>query len=379
MSIFLLYILAFIFCFCIIWFSIPKILLWAITKRLIDKPNKRKIHTEIASRLGGLSFFPAIFLSLTLCAIIASFSPEKINVSLTFSKGILSFKFLSLSAAFFLIYIIGVKDDIKGMRYKKKLFYQTIATILIIVSGTWIHNLCGVFGVFEIPAYIGIPLTVLFMVFIINAINLIDGLDGLSSGISIIITVIFIVLFYIFNRQSELILASALLGMLISFFRYNLFGVDNNKYKIFMGDAGSLLIGIILSYFAISGSQLGINSSILPVEETFIISASALLVPCLDVLNVMCHRIKNGKSIFNPDKSHIHHKLMAAGFSQRKTLITILIIVIFFLLLNRLLYNFMNINTILFIDVVIYITLQILITKKIKSASQKLKPSKPKA
>ena len=379
MSIFLLYILSFIFCFCIVWFCIPKILLWAITNKFIDKPNKRKIHTETASRLGGLIFFPSIFFSLTLCSIIASFFPEKDFFPLASVRGILNFKVLSLLSAFFLMYAIGIIDDIKGMRYKKKIIYQTIASLLIIASGTWIHNTCGVFGVYEVPAYLGIPLTVLFIVFIINAINLIDGIDGLSSGISIIITIVFIGLFYNFNKQSTIILASALLGMLFSFFRYNLFGVDKKKYKIFMGDAGSMLIGTILSYFAVSGSQLGINSNILSVEGTFLISASAMLVPCLDTLNVVFHRLKNGKSIFHPDKSHIHHKLMAAGFSQRKTLVTILTIVIFFLFINRLLSMLMNINTILSLDVVIFITIQRLISKKITSASQKNKPSKTKA
>ena len=375
MCILLLYILAFVFSFSIVLYSIPKILLWAITKKLIDKPNKRKVHTEIAARLGGLCFFPAIFFSITLCTIIALFLSEEPNSPFSFYKEILNFRVLYLLTAFFLIYVIGIIDDIKGMRYKKKIIYQIITALLIISSGTWIHNLCGVFGFFEIPAYIGMPLTVLFIVFIINAINLIDGIDGLSSGLSIIITTVFIGLFYCFNKQSSLLLSSALIGMLIPFFLYNLLGVEK-KYKIFMGDSGSLLIGTILSYFAISGSQLGINSSILSVEGTFLISASALLIPCLDTLNVMCHRIKNGKSIFCPDKNHIHHKLMAAGLSQRKTLITILTINIVFLIVNMLLFPLMNINNILFIDVLIYTFIQILISKKIKTVSQKLKQSK---
>jgi len=375
MSILLLYILAFFFSFSIVLYSTPKILLWAITKKLIDKPNKRKVHTVLASRLGGLSFFPAIFFSTTLCTIIALFLPEDPDIPSSFYKEIINFRVLYLMAAFFLIYVIGVIDDIKGMRYKKKIVYQVIAALLIILSGTWIHNMCGVFGFFEIPAYIGITLTVLFIVFIINAINLIDGIDGLSSGLSIIITAVFIILFYYFNKQLSLLLSSALLGMLISFFRYNILGVEK-KYKIFMGDSGSLLIGTILSYFAISGSQLGVNSSILSAEGTFLISSSAMLVPCLDTLNVVCHRIKNGKSIFHPDKNHIHHKLMAIGFSQRKTLITILTITIFFLILNSLLFNLMNINTILFIDVVIFTAIHILISKKIKSVSKKQKQSR---
>jgi len=367
MSIFLLYVSAFILCFCIVWYCIPRILLWALTQRLIDKPNKRKVHTVTASRLGGLCFFPGIFFTITICTIIASFFPDELKLPTTTYKGLLNIKILSSLSAFFLMYIIGVIDDIKGISYKKKLVYQIIAALLIITSGTWIHNMCGVFGLYEIPIYLGIPLTVLFIIFILNSINLIDGIDGLSSGISIIITIEFIILFYIVDLQLPLLLAFTMLGMLVSFIRYNLFGVDKMKYKIFMGDSGSLLIGTILSYFAISGSQLGINSDILSIQETFIISASALIVPCLDTLRVVYHRIKCGKSMFHPDKNHIHHKLMATGLSQRKTLATILSLVLFFILLNWLLFQLININFILIVDTIIYIIIHKRITKKIKT------------
>ncbi|MBK5203668.1 MAG: undecaprenyl/decaprenyl-phosphate alpha-N-acetylglucosaminyl 1-phosphate transferase, partial [Prolixibacteraceae bacterium] len=300
-------------------------------------------------------------------AIIASFFPEELKLPTTSFKGLLNIKNLAGLSAFFLMYIIGVIDDIRTISYKKKLSYQIIAAFLIIASGTWIHNMCGVFGVYEIPVYIGMPLTVLFIIFIINSINFIDGIDGLSSGISIIITIVFIILFYSFGRQLILLLAFTMLGMLVSFIRYNLFGVDKIKYKIFMGDSGSLLIGTIISYFAISGSQLGINSNILSVQETFIISASAILVPCLDTLRVVCHRIKCGQSMFHPDKNHIHHKLMATGLSQRKILVTILSLVIFFILLNWLLFQLININFILIVDTIIYIIIHKIITKKIKT------------
>jgi len=134
-----------------------------------------------------------------------------------------------------------------------------------------------------------------------------------------------------------------------------------------MGDSGSLLMGTILSYFAISGSQLGINSNILSVEETFLISASYIIVPCLDTLRVIYHRIKHGQSMFHPDKNHIHHKLMATGLSQRKTLLTILLIVIFFMLLNWILFQLININIILIVDLIIYIIINKIISKKIKT------------
>ena len=362
----LLYISAFILCFFIVWYCTPKILLWTLTQRLIDKPNKRKIHTATASRLGGLCFFPGIFFTITICALIASFFQKELKIPVTTFNGISNIKILTILSSFFLMYITGVIDDLRNLSYKRKLTYQIIATLLIIASGTWIHNMCGVFGIYEIPIYIGIPLTIIFLIFIINSINFIDGIDGLSSGISIIITISFILLFLKFNQQTKLILAFTILGILVSFIRYNLLGVEK-KYKIFMGDSGSLLMGTILSYFAISGSQLGINSNILSVEETFLISASSIIVPCLDTLRVIYHRIKHGQSMFHPDKNHIHHKLMATGLSQRKTLLTILLIVIFFMLLNWILFQLININIILIVDLIIYIIINKIISKKIKT------------
>ncbi|MDB9152007.1 MraY family glycosyltransferase [Parabacteroides distasonis] len=162
---------------------IPNILLISYKKRLFDHPDERKVHSIPVPRLGGISFFPAILVSL--CLIIGLFHCVGIPIArLLTDRSLLEFLFWVSGCM--LLYLIGVADDLVGVGYRYKFVVQVFTAILLVLPGAWINSLGGLFGIYMLPSWVGIPLTVLIVVYITNAINLIDGIDGLASGLSCI-------------------------------------------------------------------------------------------------------------------------------------------------------------------------------------------------
>lgn len=175
------------------------------------------------------------------------------------------------------------------------------------IAELWINDLYGLLGIYAIPNWIGIPFTILTIVFITNAINLIDGIDGLASGLSSVALLVFGLLFIEKGLWMYSMLAFSTLGVLVPFFYYNVFGNAERARKIFMGDTGSLTLGYILSFLAIKYSQN--NPEVISnTKGTFLIAFSTLIIPAFDVIRVVMVRLRNGKSPFEPDKNHIHHK-----------------------------------------------------------------------
>ena len=162
---------------------IPNILLISYKKRLFDQPDERKVHSIPVPRLGGISFFPAILVSL--CLIIGLFHCVGIPIArLLTDRSLLELLFWVSGCM--LLYLIGVADDLVGVGYRYKFVVQVFTAILLVLPGAWINSLGGLFGIYMLPSWVGIPLTVLIVVYITNAINLIDGIDGLASGLSCI-------------------------------------------------------------------------------------------------------------------------------------------------------------------------------------------------
>ena len=161
-------------------------------KRLFDVPDERKVHKRPIPRLGGVTFFPVIVFTFAVVTGIRVLMHEIEYEVFTYK---VACEFLFLIAGLTLLYIIGIGDDLVGVRYRKKFLVQIISASLFPIVGLYINNFYGVFGIGEIPAWIGMPLTVLLVVFITNAINLIDGIDGLASGLSMVALVIFGVIF----------------------------------------------------------------------------------------------------------------------------------------------------------------------------------------
>ena len=339
---------------------IPRIYLVSFRCRLFDYIDSRKIHHTKVPRLGGIAFFPCIFLSVSFIAIF-HYLITKYDL---FAHEFTPMRMLTLFACLFVIYLLGVTDDLIGVKYRSKLSLQILCAFLMVCSGCYLNSLYGLFGISEIPVWIGIPLSVFVCVYIMNAINFIDGIDGLASSIAIIAFAAFAIMFAILNWWMYALIASASVGVLLLFFYFNVVGMSK-KRKIFMGDTGSLTIGLLLSILVIRLSIYAPNKeSILP--NGFVIAFSFLIVPLLDVVRVVLLRLRQGKSPFLPDRNHIHHKFITLGLSTHQTLVCIIGIVLGFICLNIILIQFLSINALVLIDIIVWIMLHILVSKQIK-------------
>lgn len=331
-------------------FMIPNILLISHKKRLFDMPDERKVHVHPVPRLGGLSFFPVILISLCLAMGVRFYMGFPVE---NLPAGQVLCEFLFLAVGSMLLYLVGVTDDLIGVGYRYKFLIQIIAASLLVLSGEWINSFGGLLGVYEIPAWIGMPFTVLIVVYITNAINLIDGIDGLASGLCCI-ALAFLSVIYIRNAQFiYALLALSTLGVLIPFWFYNVFGNAQRGHKLYMGDAGSLTLGYILSFLVIHLSRVDTGQAG-QANPGMVIAFSSLLVPLLDVIRVVLHRLRSGKNPFLPDQNHFHHKLLRTGMGVRSVMMTILFISLFFIGMNMLLVPVINLTWILLIDLVLW-------------------------
>ncbi|THG60797.1 undecaprenyl/decaprenyl-phosphate alpha-N-acetylglucosaminyl 1-phosphate transferase [Bacteroides faecichinchillae] len=353
--IYIFIILAFIISACVAWLIIPRILLISLRKKLFDMPDERKVHKRAIPRLGGVSFFPTILLSC--CFVLALRTLTGYNIPTLQAAYVLP-ECLFLVCGMTLLYLTGIADDLVGVRYRQKFIIQILSASFFPIAGLWINDLYGLFGIYTISAWIGIPFTILTIVFITNAINLIDGIDGLASGLSSVALLVFGILFLEKGLWMYSILGFSTFGVLIPFFYYNVFGSAERARKIFMGDTGSLTLGYILSFLAIKYSQNNLEVTSYT-QGAFVIAFSTLIVPAFDVIRVVIVRIRNGKSPFEPDKNHIHHKFLAMGFTPRKAMITILLVSCTFSALNILLMPWIDNTVMLLGDIIIWIALNL--------------------
>lgn len=350
---------------------IPRILLISYRKNLFDIPDARKIHKGAVPRLGGMAFTPAIILSLA--------SVMGLNILLgmdnVFELGtgpvnddLVSFCFGLCSLM--IMYLVGLSDDLVGVKYRAKFVAQIIAALLLVSAGLSIDNLDGFLGIYELPDILSIPLTVLVIVLVINAINLIDGIDGLASGLSAIALGFYFVVFYSCSLFIYGMLALALLGTLIQFFYYNVFGNAKVGKKIFMGDTGALTTGLVLCFLAVEISGMPVAQG---KTSPLVLAFAPLMVPCLDVVRVFFHRIRRGQSPFQPGRTHIHHKFLALGIHQRVAMMLILLISALFIAVSVMLSPALPMELILVIDFLGWVVLNLCLTRAIRRRQQ-LKP-----
>lgn len=339
---------------------IPQILLIAFRKQLFDVPNERKIHRRLVPRLGGIAFKPVVFFSLFL-VLGVNIALGNLFILTEFISDIKSLLFIF--CAIMLLYLIGMADDLIGVKYRAKFIAQFLCALMLVSGGIWICNLHGALWIHSIPTYIGYPLTVLLVIFIINAINLIDGIDGLASGLSAIACLVYGIAFFILDEYIYSMLSFATLGVLLPFYYYNVFGDADRQQKIFMGDTGSLTIGIVLAFLSIQMSMYPSDNCIYK-ANTMIVAFVPLFVPCMDVIRVYFHRVRNGKNPFLPDKNHIHHKLLATGLKQRTAMVTIILGTLLLIILNIILSCYLNINLVLILDILIWIITNMWLSQK---------------
>ena len=333
---------------------IPRILVISHKKRLYDVPDSRKVHTTPVPRLGGLSFFPVILMSMFLVIGFRLYFWDMGSSSLSFN---MLYEYLFLFVGMTLLYLVGVCDDLVGVGYRYKFAVQIVSALLLVLSGNWFGSLGGLFGVYSVPAWVGIPVTVFIVVYITNAINLIDGIDGLASGLCSIALSVLSVIFFIRMQYVYALLAICTLGVLMPFWCYNVFG-----HKLFMGDAGSLTLGYVISFLII---HLCVSNQVLPElpNPYMVIAFSTVLVPLLDVIRVVLHRLRNHRNPFLPDKNHFHHKLLRTGMRVRMVMVTILCVSVFFIVLNVLLAMKVNATYLLLLNLVLWSILHLTINR----------------
>ena len=327
-SLFLLF--GFLFAVSLGMVIIPRILVISHKKRLYDVPDARKVHTMPVPRLGGLSFFPVILMSMFLVIGFRLYFWD-VNVSgLSFN---MLYEYLFLFVGMTLLYLVGVCDDLVGVGYRYKFAVQIAAAFLLVLSGNWFDSFGGLFGIYSVPVWVGVPFTVFIVVYITNAINLIDGIDGLASGLCCIALSGLSVIFFLRGQYVYALLAICTLGILMPFWCYNVFGNANRGHKLFMGDAGSLTLGYVISFLII---HMSVTNEVSPTLSNpyMVIAFSTVLVPLLDVIRVVLHRLREHKNPFLPDKNHFHHKLLRTGMRVRMVMVCIIAISAFFILLN---------------------------------------------
>lgn len=324
----------------------PYVLRFCKEKHLYDMPNARKVHHCAIPRLGGVLFMPAMLVgmiaALTLYIIVSS------------ENKLMQISSFVLIAGVFIIYIIGIFDDIIGVRAKRKFLVQTAAACFFPACGLYINNLYGLFGIYTIPAMVSYPLTVFLVLVVVNAINLIDGIDGLASGLCFLILGVFAWLFWKVNPSVYAIMACTLMGTVGAFFYYNVFGSAEKGTKTFMGDTGSLILGYSIAYLALKFAMD--NPNVLPYRgDALLWSYTILIIPTFDLARVAFGRLARKQPVFQADKTHIHHVVMGAGFTMHQTLIIILSFFALFCVLNALLYRLgISYAGIIGVDVVVY-------------------------
>ena len=300
---------------------IPKIILIAFRKKLFDEIDERKIHRGIVPRLGGIAFLPSIIFSF--CVVIGfNLRTEELSLGEPLMMEMIPIFFLL--CGLMLMYLVGIADDLIGVRYRGKFLLQIFTVTLLVAGGMWISDLYGFLWIHHCPDWLGWLFSIFLVIYVANSINLIDGIDGLASGLSMIALIFYSIVFFLAGEYLFALMAATTLGTLIPFFYYNVFGHAENHNKIFMGDTGSLTIGTVLAFLSIAMFRIPLGD-IPGNQNPFILAIAPIILPCFDVVRVFVHRVRNGSNPFLPDKCHIHHKLLALGLVQWKALITILI------------------------------------------------------
>ncbi len=261
---------------------------------IVDLPGGRRINTLPVPRLGGLALFLGI-----LVPTLAFLHAGREN------RGLL------LGAA--VAVTIGIVDDFRGLPWYGKLGGQLAAAGVATGFGIWIDRFTLPFiGIHSLPEWVGIPVTIVWIVAIMNMVNFLDGLDGLAAGVAAISGLTFCVIALSLGKPDAAVLSAIVLGACLGFLRHNFYPA-----RIFMGDSGALLLGYVLATVAVQG--------LLKTAATVALFFPLLVlaVPIADTSFVILRRLRHGQKVFEGDQAHIHHRFLRRGFSQRRAAVTI--------------------------------------------------------
>ena len=307
-------ILVFLTAFIVVLYSTPALIKVAVLKRLIDIPTEdRKIHKRAVPTIGGIIIYAATLFSFSLWYNIEDLDWSRVYESVK--------EFQILVATSLVLFFVGVKDDIIGTAPVKKLFANVLVGLILVLMGDIrITGLHGVFGIETIPDWGSVFLSLFTYIVVVNAMNLIDGVDGLAAGVGFIAASVFGAWFVFANEFTLAALSFSLSGALLGFLIFNF-----SPAKIFMGDSGSLIIGMFLSVLSIKLIEYPItriDNFWVHISNPMIVIA-ALSYPLTDTLRIFVIRAAKGQSPFAADRNHLHHRLLDAGYSHVQTVIII--------------------------------------------------------
>jgi UDP-GlcNAc:undecaprenyl-phosphate GlcNAc-1-phosphate transferase len=306
--------------FLITYLAIPKLIYFAKKLRLLDNGGDRASHEGSTPFFGGIAIFTGVICSLLFWADIENI--QYFLVSILF------------------VFIVGLIDDLRQITAFKKLIGQIIATLILILLGDLqIDSMHGVLGVYDLPVWARLSFTIFVVIVITNGFNLIDGIDGLAGGIGLISSFSFGAIALIMEQNDMALIAFTLSGALVGFLKFNTFPA-----RIFMGDTGSLVVGMILSVLAINCIKYGL------VTETHslphigpLLAISLLAIPLFDSLRVFVVRAIKGNGTLTAARDHVHHALIDLGAGHKYTSLILYMVAVIIILFTYFLIIF-NIN-----------------------------------
>lgn len=286
-----------------------KVLKIAKDKKIVDNPNARKLQKAPVPILGGIAVFFGVVVGVLAGA-----------AACWVLEGAPLIRLLPAICSMMVMIYVGAMDDVIGLTPRSRFVIEILTILgLIYAGGGCIDSFHGLWGIESFSWWIAVPLTVFAGVGIINSINMIDGVNGLSSGLCILCSVLFGVAFLWVEDMANATLAFAMAASLLPFLFHNVFG---NKSRMFIGDAGTMMMGVLMTWFTISVLRSDSSLRLIAIQKNVNMVAMALAilsVPVFDTIRVMALRMSKGKSPFLPDKTHLHHVLVRMGVSHSVT------------------------------------------------------------
>ena len=267
--------------------------------------GSRHVHQSALPRLGGVAIFVSFSVSLTLWLALSLVYPRLL-------EGLAPGMLLRIYIPACLIFCLGIYDDLRGAGPYLKFAVQAVAATMLFAGGMRVLDLPLIFGSHALPWFVGLPLTILWVVAVTNAFNLIDGLDGLAAGSALFSTMVFFIVSLVDRSWLGSLMSVTLAGAILGFLRFNF-----NPATIFLGDSGSLFIGFVLSALALAGTQKA------PTFVAVAIPVVSFGLPILETSLSIVRRLISGRPVFTADREHIHHKLLEMGFSHRQVVIVL--------------------------------------------------------
>ena len=303
------------------YIAIPKLIQFALKLKLLDTAGDRSSHQVSTPFFGGIAIFTGVICSLIFWA--DNF--ENIQYTLV---------------SILIVFIVGLIDDLRAITAFKKLIGQILATLVLILLGDLqIDNMHGVLGIYELPIWASVSFTIFVVIVIINGFNLIDGIDGLAGGLGLISSFCFGVIALLMNQIDIALISFTLMGALLGFLKYNIFPA-----RIFMGDTGSLVVGMILSILAINCIKYGlVNENYSSPNVGPLLAISFLAIPLFDSLRVFIVRAINGNGPFTAARDHVHHTLIDLGIGHKYSSLILFAVSVIIIFLTYLLIK-LNVN-----------------------------------